>query len=256
MTAVGRQLMHVVRPVRDRRADDYGSCNVCGLAGRFIANSWMLPAHAAEEWGAEWVDAFVGRESLFCRRCSSSLRIRRVAAVLLEHYDGGVSSISELVRSAPFRALDVAEINAIGALHPFLAQLPRLRYSEYSAGGEDLQALSYPDESFDLVLTSDTLEHVPDWEQALAETRRVLRLGGRHILTVPLVPTRARTLDVRANGWYHGRGRGPYAARRRQSDYRVYTVFGQDLLDALRGVRFEPEVHFDDAAAVICARAV
>jgi SAM-dependent methyltransferase len=216
----------------------------------------MLPTHAAEEWGAERVDAFVRRESLFCSRCSSSLRIRRVATVLLEHYGDGASSISELVRSAAFRALDVAEINAVGALHPFLAELPRLRYTEYSAGGEDLQALSYGDESLDLVLTSDTLEHVPDWELALAETRRVLRPGGRHILTVPLVPTRDRTLDVRANGWYHGRGSGPYAVIRRQSDYRVYTVFGRDILDALHAARFEPELHFDDAAAVICARAI
>jgi SAM-dependent methyltransferase len=250
----GRRLMYVVRPPRDRRADEHGSCNVCSASGRFVANSWMLPAHAAEEWGSEWVAEFARRESLFCRRCSSTLRVRRLAAVLLEHY-GGATSIAELVQSASFRALDVAEINAAGALHGFLAKLPRLRYSEYGAGGEDIQALSYRDASFDLLLTSDTLEHVPDWRTALGETRRVLRHGGRHVLTVPLVPTRAETTDVRKNGWFHGRGTGPFAAVRRQGDYRVYTVFGLDLMDALRDAGFEPELHFRDAASVVSARA-
>jgi len=256
VTAVGRRLMHVVRPLGDRRADDRGRCNVCGASGRFVANSWMLPAHAAAEWGPEWVGAFAGRESLFCRRCSSTLRIRRLAAVLLEHYGEGASSIAELIQKPSFLALDLAEINAAGSLHGFLRDLPRLRYTEYADGGEDIQALSYADESFDLVLTSDTLEHVPNWNLALGETRRVLRRGGRHILTVPLVPTRARTRDVRANGWYHGRGSGPFAAVRRHSDYKVYSVFGLDLLDALRAARFEPELHFGDAASVICALAV
>ena len=48
-------------------------------------------------------------------------------------------------------------------MHAWIADLPRLRYSEYSEEGEDIQALSYADRSFDLVLTSETLEHVPDW---------------------------------------------------------------------------------------------
>ena len=48
--------------------------------------------------------------------------------------------------------------------------------------------LTYPDASFDLVLTSETLEHVPDLDAALAETRRVLAPGGRHVFTVPLLP--------------------------------------------------------------------
>ena len=69
------------------------------------------------------------------------------------------------------------------------------------------------------------------------------------------MPTRAETADVRQNGWFHGRGTGPFAAVRRQGDYRVYTVFGLDLLDALRDAGFEPELHFRDAASVVSARA-
>lgn len=42
-----------------------------------------------------------------------------------------------------------------------------------------------PDASVDVVLATETLEHVPEPREFLAETRRVLRPGGRVILTVP-----------------------------------------------------------------------
>ena len=47
--------------------------------------------------------------------------------------------------------------------------------------------------SFDLVLTSETLEHVPDLAAASREIRRVLVPGGRHIFTIPLLPDVPRT---------------------------------------------------------------
>ena len=68
-------------------------------------------------------------------------------------------------------------------MHPYLAEAPGLVHVEYPQ--EDIQALSWDDGTFDLVLTSETLEHVPDPRLALRETRRVLRPGGRHVFTVP-----------------------------------------------------------------------
>ena len=122
---------------------------------------------------------------------------------------------------------------------------------------EDLTSLSYDDASLDLVLTSETLEHVPDWQGALAETRRVLRPGGRHVFTVPLVPGRSATEDVAARNWHHARGRGAFRLVGARGDMLVRTEFGRDLLDALRAAGFDPEVRFEgDAASVVCARAV
>ena len=52
---------------------------------------------------------------------------------------------------------------------------------------QDLESLTFPDESFDLVITQDVLEHVLRPEQAVAEIARVLRPGGAHVFTVPIV---------------------------------------------------------------------
>jgi SAM-dependent methyltransferase len=50
---------------------------------------------------------------------------------------------------------------------------------------ENLEALTFPDESFDLFVTQDVLEHVFHPDRALAEIMRVLRRGGAHIFTAP-----------------------------------------------------------------------
>jgi SAM-dependent methyltransferase len=283
---VGRRLLLALRPPRDRRRDEHGRCSVCGFEGRLVFNSWMLPRELRRDLGdARLVASFAARESLFCRGCGSSLRVRRLSDVLLEHYADGASTLAELVAEARFRALSVAEINSVGLIHSYLARLPNLRYSEFRPGAplgedvdgvrnEDIERLSYADAAFDLVLTSDTLEHVPDPARALGETRRVLRPGGRHVFTVPLVPSRPRSTTRASAGadgsprhhaepQYHGRGSGPFALVSRKQDHLVYTDFALDVVDELTRAGFASEIHFldpsrpdADVALVLCATAV
>jgi 2-polyprenyl-3-methyl-5-hydroxy-6-metoxy-1,4-benzoquinol methylase len=49
----------------------------------------------------------------------------------------------------------------------------------------DIQAIAYPDGSFDTVVSCETIEHVPDPAKAVSELGRVLRPGGRLFLTAP-----------------------------------------------------------------------
>ena len=50
----------------------------------------------------------------------------------------------------------------------------------------DITALDLPDESFDVVLCSHVLEHIPDDAAAMREMRRVTRPSGFAVLMVPL----------------------------------------------------------------------
>lgn len=52
---------------------------------------------------------------------------------------------------------------------------------------ENLEAQSFEDESFDLVITQDVMEHIFNPKRAFAEIERTLKPGGAHICTVPLV---------------------------------------------------------------------
>lgn len=267
---VGRPVLLNLRPPRDRRGDEPGYCVVCGASTRFAFNSWTTP----DELHAFWADAIVSRdynrrESMFCRVCCSNLRVRRIAEVLVDLYGPpGCGSFAELIEVPAFRGLDVAEVNTIGSLgslHALLRQLPRLSFSEYRGPeglgevvdgirNEDMCRFTYPDGAFDIVLSSDTLEHVPDFRTALAETRRVLRPGGRHVFTVPVLWTR-ETTETRARIGddgeiehlmpilYHGRGSGAYRFIPVGIDMLTFTEFGRDIVDFLREADFEPEVY-------------
>ena len=126
---------------------------------------------------------------------------------------------------------------------------------------EDLTRLTFPDAAFDLVITSETLEHVADLAAALAEIRRVLAPGGRHVCTVPLLPgvpttfSRARLDETGARvdlapPIFHPGG---------DVGYPVFTEFGADFPAIVRAAGFDLTVVFgptteDDVAQVYIAR--
>jgi SAM-dependent methyltransferase len=111
-------------------------------------------------------------------------------------------------------------------------------------------ALRYADASFDLVVTSETLEHVPDFERALGEIRRVLRPDGQHIFTVPLLwdrPTRRRATlgeDGKAEHRLPPSYHGPPGGR---DDFLVFFEFGSDFPEAVAAAGFEVEIVRDAA---------
>ncbi len=172
-------------------------CPVCGRR-TLHTRQHPLSQHLIDEWGLpdRWTLAFNEREGFCCGGCGSSLRSRHLALVLVEELNTRLRTrsicLSELARSPDFQGLHIAEVNAAGSLHRFLAEAPNLAYSEYSSKSphipsEDLMHLSYASDSFDLVLHSETLEHVPDVCRALDELWRVLRPGGLNVFTIPVL---------------------------------------------------------------------
>jgi hypothetical protein len=82
-------------------------------------------------------------------------------------------------------------------LRNWLAErLPNITSSQYDEGRrpgeiegdiryEDLTHLSFADATFDCVICMEILEHIPDYHSALREMARVLKPGGRALLSFP-----------------------------------------------------------------------
>ena len=103
--------------------------------------------------------------------------------------DGGLTAALD---AAQLTAADVSDV----ALERAAARLPRAR----TVALEPDAPLPLPDGSFDLVLCTETIEHVRDLQLLLSEARRVLRPGGRLALTTP-AHSRLTGLDVLVRGF-------------------------------------------------------
>lgn len=106
----------------------------------------------------------------------------------------------ELVRFLGHSCTKKIHIYAPEALTGFADLLrerfPRFTGSEYFPDGvkganwqrvrhEDMLALSFADNAFDVAIVNDIFEHVPDIDRCLVELARVVRPGGRLITTFP-----------------------------------------------------------------------
>jgi 2-polyprenyl-3-methyl-5-hydroxy-6-metoxy-1,4-benzoquinol methylase len=241
-----------------------GYCVICGHEASFWFSEVITP-QLKNAWSItdEIADAFNRRESEICSFCGGSLRVRRLCAALMQTFSersGRVyNSFSDLLEDDEFRHLRIGEINACGALHNYLKQHPNLSYSEYVPGVargaeyngircEDLQGLTYPNDFFDIVLTSDTLEHVPDPEQAFNEIYRVLKPTGIHLFTVPVIPSQGAT--IRRARFVNGERRfllsPAYHGCWGRDDMLVFTDFGMDILEKLKLVGFATDILFNE----------
>lgn len=224
-----------------------GFCGVCGSQSR-RGRPWKLAKGLVNSWqiDSRWKRMIERREGLACAVCGSVSRYRYLARIIMEELGAltlGYGSFSDYTDSAHFKQLRVAEVNGCGALHGYLNLNPGLAYSEYGSEdpaipSEDLTRLSYRDSEFDLVVTSDTLEHLPHLPGALNEIERVLKPGGRHIFTVPVVwdgrKTRRRAVldGERVIHLYPPSYHGVWSAR--SPDRLVFHEFGDDALDYLQ----------------------
>ena len=243
-----------------RRAREIGSarlhggapCGTCGFAGRPLHRNVLWPELvAAWELPPDWARWMDEREGSRCAWCGSSLRSGQLASAIVtsvnDRAGSGATTLSALFRDARARGLKIAEINSAGNLHRYLKRCPGLRYSEFESKRpevphEDLIKLTYADASFDLAITSDTLEHVPDIDAALREILRVLKPGGAHVFSTPVVwsrPTRQRAtlhggeLTHLLAPSHHGPpGTG-------QTDFLVFYEFGADFTDRCTAAGFE-----------------
>ena len=231
-------------------------CPACGHRA-LIRGGGEFPPTLAREWqiSRQWAQWFVDRECYHCAYCRSERRTQFFAAEIVAHFNRklGLSTLSldELCRHPTMHSVRVAEINSAGNIHQFLARLPRIEHSEYKSldpavPHQDLINLTYADNTFDVALTSETLEHVPDVDRALSEIHRVLKPGATHLFTIPVIWDRPQTLErarLTADGLenvlppsFHG---DPVV---NATDYLVFYEFGADIEPRIRAAGFDLEI--------------
>jgi len=196
------------------------SCPVCG--GRNFSDAKVLWQELIVDWqlSPQEVDYIDRQQGHCCKACSNNLRSMALADAIMKSYEF-VGTLTDFVRSDLARSLKILEINEAGGLSSVLADLPNHRLVCYPA--YDMTNLPFPAGAFDLVIHSDTLEHVPQPVAALAECRRVLSVQGRCIFTVPVVVGRMSRPRTGLKNSYHG---DPGQAA---GDYIVHTEFGADV---------------------------
>lgn len=102
-------------------------------------------------------------------------------------------------------------------------------------------APSFAAASFDVVVSCDVLEHVPDHRRALAAAARVLAPDGVLLLTVPFVHLQATTVvraEPTADGVRHLLPPVRHHDPLRREGVLVFHDFGWDLLDDARAAGF------------------
>jgi SAM-dependent methyltransferase len=151
----------------------------------------------------------------------------------------------------------VYELSSRGALFRYLRRrYPELTFSEYyddikpgefknGIQCQDIQSLTYENESFDLVTSTEVFEHVPDDLKGFREIHRVLKRNGHFVFTVPLSMQEITVERVcLKNGrvmhllppQYHGdRIRGSHKVL-------VYRNYGKDIVSRLESVGFLAEI--------------
>ncbi|PYK09666.1 MAG: SAM-dependent methyltransferase, partial [Verrucomicrobia bacterium] len=156
-----------------------------------------------------------------CGACGNNLRTMTLAAAMTRAFRFA-GSFKDFCREDPtIRQLTVIEINAAKNLSAFLQVLPK--HALHSFPQLDMQRMSFADSSIDIIIHSDTLEHVADSKGALKESVRVLKLGGHLFYTVPIVIGRLTRTRRGLPASYHGK---PGAER---DDCVVQTEYGADF---------------------------
>lgn len=106
------------------------------------------------------------------------------------------------------------ELSTFGATHDYLHNsFGQVTVSEYMPDevkgavingvlNEDIQDLTFADESFDVITSNQVMEHVPDDIKGFQECLRTLKPRGRLIFTVPLydTPHTIKMAEVTADG--------------------------------------------------------
>lgn len=221
---------------------DKDGCVHC--QGRTFKHSRVITDELAKTWELNQSERnwFDDREGNFCQNCRMSKRVRMLLWSARRLYPD-------------LQPLHILHLNQINGLTPPLSIATQLVETTYipssplgaNVGGlsnQDLTRLTFDDDLFDLVIHAETLEHLHNYEQALNEGRRVLKVGGYQVYSIPLLHGRAtrRRITLDENG--HTIDLLPPSYHGLSGEYSVVWEFGGDFIER-RQDRIH-QIHYDN----------
>jgi len=163
--AMPLSLKEPIRPLY-RRAMHYGRARFCPICRSHVRG--FLPA------------GVVPRSDAMCPVCESYERHRLLWVFFQKQTDLFAGSIRRLLHVAPEPIL-ASRLKHLPGVDYLSADL----HNPEAMVAMDITDIPYTDESFDVILCSHVLEHVPDDRTAMSELHRVLHKEGWAVLQVP-----------------------------------------------------------------------
>lgn len=233
MSHIRRYTNMLPQPVRFglRRIAFYGSARTCPLCGHGIRG---LKGHGGghEVLDRRQVVGGMRREADRCPVCHACDRTRMMMMYLSREAGVGAGPVS-LLHVAPDYGLYLWLKRQKGVSYTG-SDIDARRYRHIAnMRSADLTAAPFGDASFDVVICSHVLEHIPDDAQAMREILRMLKPGGRALLLVPLALDGKGTEEEPAIS-------DPAEQERRFGQWDHVRLYGrEDFLDRLGRAGFE-----------------
>lgn len=150
----------------------YGYCFCCQKITSFVSTEYWL------------------RDYYICTSCGSVPRQRAIMKVLNDkanNYKDLV--IHESSPSGPtFELLKNIAPNYTYSYFYDNIELGEVIHNDVKCTNQNIEKLKFANNSFDIFITQDVMEHVNNPKSAFKEISRVLKPGGLYIFTVPLYP--------------------------------------------------------------------
>lgn len=249
----------IVSDNHDLTAYEYGKCSICGYYSRFryneIINSSSQIAISCD-YDNEFIKVINVTNSLHCRFCQSKFRVRAAAESLLNRIvRGKFNDIHALVdqmekKGVNLNILETSSTDGIFSLYTGLINVIKSEYLDDVKRGEyknelrseDLQELTFKNDSLDVVIALDVFEHIADKMKAFSEVSRVLKDNGIAIITVPIDNRveKTTTLASVVNGRIEFFRKPAYHSDPlRAEGALVFTEFGMDIINNLKALGYD-----------------
>ncbi len=228
-----------------------GYCHACASITRFKVNSGELFGQEPNL-----------REGLICERCGLSNRNRLLASAILEERRWGSNSRVLLFErfSLLYDWLKTIFPELIGKEYLSEVQIPGTIRNIHGieVRHESMTRTSFANNSFDLVLHNDVLEHVYDYLSALADSFRILSPNGVLIFTTPFflrLPNNLNKATLNADGTITHHAEPEYHGNPMNSDGALtFHHYSWRLVEAVRAVGFRQAgvgVHYNVFAELV-----